>query len=60
MCEDSIRGYTCTCAEGYEGENCAFGKAPPRFGEALSPPVVGCPRETIRSFLIMAGYRILG
>ncbi|KAM4684108.1 vitamin K-dependent protein Z isoform 2-T2 [Amazona ochrocephala] len=24
VCEDSIRGYTCTCAEGYEGENCAF------------------------------------
>uniref|UniRef100_A0A8C4VBJ3 Protein Z, vitamin K dependent plasma glycoprotein n=1 Tax=Falco tinnunculus TaxID=100819 RepID=A0A8C4VBJ3_FALTI len=21
VCEDSIRGYTCTCAEGYEGEN---------------------------------------
>uniref|UniRef100_A0A8V5FKB6 Uncharacterized protein n=1 Tax=Melopsittacus undulatus TaxID=13146 RepID=A0A8V5FKB6_MELUD len=29
VCEDSIRGYTCTCAEGYEGENCAFGKASP-------------------------------
>lgn len=29
VCEDSIRGYTCTCAEGYEGENCAFGKALP-------------------------------
>ncbi|KAK4832798.1 hypothetical protein QYF61_025666 [Mycteria americana] len=26
VCEDSIRGYTCTCAEGYEGENCAFAK----------------------------------
>ncbi|NXV81431.1 PROZ protein, partial [Atlantisia rogersi] len=26
LCEDSIRGYTCTCAEGYEGENCAFAK----------------------------------
>uniref|UniRef100_A0A8D0G214 Uncharacterized protein n=1 Tax=Strix occidentalis caurina TaxID=311401 RepID=A0A8D0G214_STROC len=24
VCKDSIRGYTCTCAEGYEGENCAF------------------------------------
>ncbi|GAB0179010.1 coagulation factor X [Grus japonensis] len=26
MCEDNIRGYICTCAEGYEGENCAFAK----------------------------------
>ncbi|KAM9300692.1 vitamin K-dependent protein Z [Morus bassanus] len=26
VCKDSIRGYTCTCAEGYEGENCAFAK----------------------------------
>ncbi|XP_069734129.1 vitamin K-dependent protein Z [Phaenicophaeus curvirostris] len=26
LCEDNIRGYTCTCAEGYEGENCAFAK----------------------------------
>ncbi|NXS67197.1 PROZ protein, partial [Pandion haliaetus] len=26
VCEDNIRGYTCTCAEGYEGENCAFAK----------------------------------
>ncbi|NXX79123.1 PROZ protein, partial [Urocolius indicus] len=26
VCEDSIRGYTCTCTEGYEGENCAFAK----------------------------------
>uniref|UniRef100_A0A8B9C1M6 Protein Z, vitamin K dependent plasma glycoprotein n=1 Tax=Anser brachyrhynchus TaxID=132585 RepID=A0A8B9C1M6_9AVES len=24
VCEDSIRGYTCTCTEGYEGEDCAF------------------------------------
>ncbi|NXO04595.1 PROZ protein, partial [Rhinopomastus cyanomelas] len=26
VCQDSIRGYTCTCTEGYEGENCAFAK----------------------------------
>ncbi|NXU56630.1 PROZ protein, partial [Turnix velox] len=26
VCEDNIRGYTCTCTEGYEGENCAFAK----------------------------------
>lgn len=26
VCEDSIRGYTCTCTEGYEGEDCAFAK----------------------------------
>ncbi|NXX44485.1 PROZ protein, partial [Tricholaema leucomelas] len=26
VCEDNIRGYTCTCAEGYEGENCALAK----------------------------------
>uniref|UniRef100_A0A8C4JBX5 Protein Z, vitamin K dependent plasma glycoprotein n=1 Tax=Dromaius novaehollandiae TaxID=8790 RepID=A0A8C4JBX5_DRONO len=29
VCKDNIRSYTCTCADGYEGENCAFGKAPP-------------------------------
>uniref|UniRef100_A0AC11ETJ8 Uncharacterized protein n=1 Tax=Ovis aries TaxID=9940 RepID=A0AC11ETJ8_SHEEP len=23
-CQNSIRGYTCTCAPGYEGPNCAF------------------------------------
>uniref|UniRef100_A0A8C0C159 Uncharacterized protein n=1 Tax=Buteo japonicus TaxID=224669 RepID=A0A8C0C159_9AVES len=22
VCEDSIRSYTCTCTEGYEGKNC--------------------------------------
>ncbi|NXF85676.1 PROZ protein, partial [Eubucco bourcierii] len=26
VCKDNIRGYTCTCAEGYEGENCALAK----------------------------------
>ncbi|NWS68693.1 PROZ protein, partial [Crotophaga sulcirostris] len=26
VCKDNIRGYTCTCTEGYEGENCAFAK----------------------------------
>ncbi|NWH56660.1 PROZ protein, partial [Geococcyx californianus] len=26
VCEDNIRGYTCTCAEGYEGQDCAFAK----------------------------------
>ncbi|NXX89929.1 PROZ protein, partial [Centropus bengalensis] len=26
VCKDNIRGYTCICAEGYEGENCAFAK----------------------------------
>uniref|UniRef100_A0A8C6CM42 Protein Z, vitamin K dependent plasma glycoprotein n=1 Tax=Moschus moschiferus TaxID=68415 RepID=A0A8C6CM42_MOSMO len=25
-CRDSIRSYTCTCAPGYEGPNCAFAK----------------------------------
>ncbi|KAJ1077307.1 hypothetical protein K5549_013187 [Capra hircus] len=25
-CQNSIRGYTCTCAPGYEGPNCAFAK----------------------------------
>uniref|UniRef100_A0A8C4JE92 Protein Z, vitamin K dependent plasma glycoprotein n=1 Tax=Dromaius novaehollandiae TaxID=8790 RepID=A0A8C4JE92_DRONO len=26
VCKDNIRSYTCTCADGYEGENCAFAK----------------------------------
>ncbi|NWY06742.1 PROZ protein, partial [Nothoprocta ornata] len=26
VCEDNIRSYTCTCVDGYEGENCAFAK----------------------------------
>ncbi|KAJ8783270.1 hypothetical protein J1605_009353 [Eschrichtius robustus] len=25
-CQDSIRGYTCTCAPGYDGRDCAFAK----------------------------------
>ncbi|KAB0353566.1 hypothetical protein FD755_023728 [Muntiacus reevesi] len=25
-CQDTIRGYACTCAPGYEGPNCAFAK----------------------------------
>nr|XP_014436994.1 vitamin K-dependent protein Z isoform X4 [Pelodiscus sinensis] len=25
-CQDSIRSYTCTCTDGYEGENCNFAK----------------------------------
>ncbi|NXH33749.1 PROZ protein, partial [Myiagra hebetior] len=37
VCEDSIRGYTCTCAEGYEGENCAFAK-----NECHHQAKVGC------------------
>uniref|UniRef100_A0A8C4VAG9 Protein Z, vitamin K dependent plasma glycoprotein n=1 Tax=Falco tinnunculus TaxID=100819 RepID=A0A8C4VAG9_FALTI len=37
VCEDSIRGYTCTCAEGYEGENCAFAK-----NECHHHPKEGC------------------
>lgn len=41
VCEDSIRGYTCTCAEGYEGENCAFGKASPPSSEK---PYLSCRR----------------
>lgn len=45
VCEDSIRSYTCTCTEGYEGKNCAFGKALLSFWEALSPPVIGVPRK---------------
>ncbi|XP_010222420.1 PREDICTED: vitamin K-dependent protein Z [Tinamus guttatus] len=26
VCKDNIRSYTCTCTDGYEGENCAFAK----------------------------------
>uniref|UniRef100_A0A8C0ITT2 Protein Z, vitamin K dependent plasma glycoprotein n=1 Tax=Chelonoidis abingdonii TaxID=106734 RepID=A0A8C0ITT2_CHEAB len=26
VCQDSIRGYTCTCTDGYEGLNCNFAK----------------------------------
>ncbi|NXA54415.1 PROZ protein, partial [Nothocercus julius] len=26
VCKDNIRSYTCTCVDGYEGENCAFAK----------------------------------
>ncbi|DAA23687.1 vitamin K-dependent protein Z isoform X2 [Bos indicus] len=26
-CQDSIRGYACTCAPGYEGPNCAFAES---------------------------------
>ncbi|KFV65992.1 Vitamin K-dependent protein Z, partial [Dryobates pubescens] len=26
VCKDNIRGYTCTCTEGYEGENCGLAK----------------------------------
>ncbi|NWI13442.1 PROZ protein, partial [Crypturellus soui] len=26
VCKDSIRSYTCTCVDGYEGKNCAFAK----------------------------------
>ncbi|XP_065597098.1 vitamin K-dependent protein Z [Cyrtonyx montezumae] len=26
LCEDNIRGYTCTCTVGFEGEDCAFAK----------------------------------
>ncbi|NXP41895.1 PROZ protein, partial [Leiothrix lutea] len=37
VCEDSIRGYTCTCAEGYEGEDCAFAK-----NECHHQAQVGC------------------
>uniref|UniRef100_A0A8C3I3X2 Uncharacterized protein n=1 Tax=Chrysemys picta bellii TaxID=8478 RepID=A0A8C3I3X2_CHRPI len=27
VCQDSIRSYTCTCMDAYEGPNCNFGKA---------------------------------
>ncbi|NWT68207.1 PROZ protein, partial [Prunella himalayana] len=37
VCEDSIRGYSCTCTEGYEGENCAFAK-----NECHHQAKVGC------------------
>ncbi|XP_074839301.1 vitamin K-dependent protein Z [Carettochelys insculpta] len=26
VCQDSIRSYTCTCTDGYEGKNCNFAK----------------------------------
>lgn len=41
VCEDSIRGYTCTCAEGYEGEDCAFGKP---SSPLLRHPISSCHR----------------
>uniref|UniRef100_A0A669QZY3 Protein Z, vitamin K dependent plasma glycoprotein n=1 Tax=Phasianus colchicus TaxID=9054 RepID=A0A669QZY3_PHACC len=42
LCEDSIRGYTCTCTAGFEGEDCMFNLciltyAKPQF--AMLPPL---------------------
>lgn len=48
-CQNSIRGYTCTCAPGYEGPNCAFGEphpspgAPPLPRDTPTPPLPGIP-----------------
>lgn len=37
-CQDTIRGYTCTCAPGYDGRDCAFGEHRPAPRPASAPP----------------------